>query len=199
MLDLISELQQALADLREEVATERASRERMFRKGKVSDVDPKKQLYRQEIGQDKDGKPVKSAWIPYGQIAGARKEHSPPSVGQQMVMFSPDGDFEQAFGIPLTWSKDNASPSDKGDEDVATRGASKDTTRADQRLLEVGKSSISIKDGTIVLKSGDTTLTIDGEGHHFKGPKIDHDDHVIDKTHKHKDTEPGGGLSGPPQ
>lgn len=158
----IGELQERLAETRSELAKERALRERMFRKGKVTDVDPDKQRYRQEIGIDENGKPIKGAWIPYGQTAGALKVHSPPSVGQQMIQIAPDGDFDQAFGLPLTFSKDNESPSKKGDEDVATRGQAKDTTRGDQRRIEVGGSSIDAKDGSITIKSAKIDLNPDG-------------------------------------
>lgn len=161
IVDAIRELQEALADARAEIAALRAAHERVFRKGKVTDVDPEKQIYRQEIGQDEDGKPVKGPWVPYGQVAGALKHHSPPSVGQQMMQVAPDGDFEQAFGLPYTFSNDNPSPSKRGDEDVVERGAAKDVTRGDSRTISVGGASISVVDGKIVLKAG--TIVLDGD------------------------------------
>ena len=194
----ISELQETIAETRADLARERAARERMFRKGKVTDVDAAKQRYRQEVGLDESGNPVKSAWIPYGQVAGALKIHSPPSVGQQMVQISPDGDFDQAFGFPLTFSDDNKSPSDKSDEDVATRGKTKDTTRADSRQIETGSASIKVEDGKLTLTVGGASLTIDGDGHHFSGGIVEHDNKKIDATHKHKDVMPGGALTGEP-
>ena len=97
-----------------------------MRFGKITDVDAKKQQYRQEVGVDGDGKAVKSPWIPYGQHAGLFKSHNPPSVGQQMIMLSPDGDFNQAMGLPMTWSDNNKSPGDKPDEHVTTFETKKD-------------------------------------------------------------------------
>ena len=155
LAEIIRELQESLTEAHAHIANMRAQHERMFRKGKVTDVDPKKQLYRQEIGQDDDGKPVKSAWIPYSQIAGARKSHSPPSVGQQMMQIAPDGDFAQAVGMPFTWSNDQKSPSDKGDEDVDERGKSKDTTRADSRQIEVDGSVMKIEKGKMTATTDD--------------------------------------------
>jgi phage baseplate assembly protein V len=65
---------------------------------------------------------TKSPWVPYGQIAGKYKQHRPPTVGQQLWMMSPDGEFRQAMVLPMTWSDDNKSPSEKGDEHVTTFG-----------------------------------------------------------------------------
>lgn len=50
----------------------------------------------------------------------------------------------------------------------------------------------------IVIQVGSNKLTIDSDGFHYSGPKIDHDGHRIDKQHKH--VEAGGvGLSGVPE
>lgn len=144
----------AITELREENADLRARVERMFRPGKATDVDAKRGMYRQEIGTDDEtGEPIKSAWIPVSQTAGGRKSHSLPSGGQGMMMISPDGDFSQAFGIPHHWSDDNPSPSQDGDEDVDVRGSAKDTTRSDSRKIEVGGSSVEIREGSITLKA----------------------------------------------
>jgi phage baseplate assembly protein V len=128
MRDVFEDIYRHISELRQEVAQANmrsADAERrldnMFRPGKVTDVDAKKQLYRQEIAEQ-DGKPVKSAWIPYGQVAGDYKSHSPPTVGQQMWTISPNGDARQAIGIPMTWSDEQKSPSDKPDEHVHTFG-----------------------------------------------------------------------------
>lgn len=178
--DVIRELQHAVRDLRDELTNERAARERMFRPGKVAEVDAAKQLYRQEIGVDKDGNPVKGPWVPYSQVAGARSTHSPPSVGQQMMMVSPDGDFSQAFGVPLTWSKQNASPSTDPNTDVDQRGAVKDVNDGKSRVISVGG----------------VTLKISAAGVEVNGGALKHDGHDIGKTHKHQGVQPGGGQSG---
>lgn len=180
--DVIRELQHAVRALRDELTNERAARERMFRPGKVAEVDAAKQLYRQEIGVDKDGNPVKGPWVPYSQIAGGRKAHSPPSVGQQMMLISPDGDFSQAFGMPFTWSKENASPSTDPNADVDQRGEVKDTNDGKSRVISVGG----------------VTLKISAAGVAVTGGKVTHDGHDIGVTHKHKGVEPGGGMTQEP-
>lgn len=178
--DAIRELQHAVRDLRDELTNERAARERMFRPGKVAEVDAAKQLYRQEIGVDKDGNPVKGPWVPYSQIAGGRKTHSPPSVGQQMMLISPDGDFSQGFGVPFTWSKEQASPSTDPNTDVDQRGDVKD--------VNDGKSR--------VISAGGVTLKISAAGVEITGGALKHDGRNIGKTHKHVNVQPGGGQSG---
>ena len=97
--------------------------------GPVCDVDAKKQLCRIVVGLDADGKEVKSPWLPYNQIAGTRKVHSPPSKGQTMTMFSPSGDHDQAVAVPYTFSEKNPSPSEDPDADVEVRGRTRKTQK----------------------------------------------------------------------
>ncbi|PPQ37079.1 Phage P2 baseplate assembly protein gpV [Rhodoblastus acidophilus] len=172
------EVHEALSAALDRIAELEKRVERMFRVGKVTDVDPAKQLYRQEIGLDPDGQPVKSPWIRYSQIAGARKSHSPPSKGQQMLMISPDGEFRTALGVPHGWSDENPAPSDK-DEDVEVRG--------DVKITNDGK-----------------TYTINGAVHIngdliVAGGKLTHEGHDVGATHKHSGVEPGGGTTGTPE
>lgn len=125
----------------------------MVRHGKVTDVDPKKQRARIEIGE-RDGQPLKSAWLPYAQIAGAYKSHRPPTVGQQMSMFAPNGEVRQGVLMPMTWSDQNQSPSEKGDEHVTTYGDLKIVEKAQQLLQAIGDAvSIDMTSGAMTLKS----------------------------------------------
>lgn len=180
MSDLISafeEIHRALAEARAEIAKMRAAQDRMFRVGKVTDVDAEKHLYRQEIGVDDQGNPVKGPWRPYSQQAGARKSHSPPSVGQQFMMISPGGDFERGLGVPHGWSNDNPSPSTKGDEDVDQRGSTKDTTRGDSRTIDAETLNLN---GTVKITG---ELIVNG---------------IVFSTHKHKDVLIGPNNTGLP-
>jgi phage baseplate assembly protein gpV len=151
--DPLLEIHDALGDLYARHADLEARLERMFRKGKVTDVDAVNGLYRQEIGLDDNGQTVKSPWLPYSQIAGARKSHSPPSVGEQYLLINPDGspDFTQGLGVPHGWYSANPSPSTNPGADVTTRGTTTDTTTASSRTIQVGGSSIVIEDGLITL------------------------------------------------
>ncbi len=173
MFDLAS-LERAFREAHEHIAALVAGHadleariERLFRKGKVTDVDPKGGLYRQEIGLDDDGNPVLSPWLPYSQVAGGRKVHSPPSVGEQYLLVNPDGsaDFTQGLGVPHGWSDANPSPSAAGDADVATRGSTKDTTKAGSRVIAADENAaLNIqKDGWLMLtvKSADRFVIFD--------------------------------------
>jgi phage baseplate assembly protein gpV len=155
-----------------------------FRHGTVEQVDPAKHLVRIRLGEpgQDGGDPFIGPWVPYAQIAGALKVHSPPSAGQQMTMLNPTGDFRQAVAIPLTWSDQNASPSQNGDEHVIKFGDITIVLKADSVKFTIGEHVVNMtKDGTL-----------------FEKGKITHDNVHIDKTHVHKDVEPGPGLTGPP-
>lgn len=125
----IRELQLGLVDAQKEIEWLRSARDNSVIDGRVTDRDPKKHRIRIEIGLDDEGESVKSPWIPYSQIAGARKVHSVPSIGQQMRIICPNGDPCQALAVPLTWWNDNPSPSEDGDEDIDLRGKTRRTQR----------------------------------------------------------------------
>jgi phage baseplate assembly protein V len=185
-------------DLSDELDFLKARLERVHRHGTVTDVDGTKHLIRMQIGGTASA-PMKSPWIPYLQHAGARKSHSMPSVGQQMHMFSPDGDFDQAFAAPLIWSDADPSPSTDPNVDVTTRGTTTDTTTSSSRTIKVGGASIAVVDGSITLTVGGVTWKLSGDGEATQGGHVTHDAHDIGKTHLHTDVTPGPLLTGPPQ
>lgn len=135
------------------------------RHGTVHEVDPKKQRVRMRLGGT-DDEPFLSPWIPYNQTAGALKFHSPPSKGQQMTFRAPDGDFRQGYAIPLTWSDENKSPSEKGDEHVATFGEFKAEVRGKELTIEVPR---------IFLKCGGSTFELTGDGLKMAAPDYQFD------------------------
>lgn len=126
----------------------------MIRHGSVTEVDPKKHLARVSFGEDENGKPVPGPWVPYAQIAGAMKVHTPPSVGQNMTMFSPSGDMRQAVALPMTWSDQNGSPSEKGDEHVATFGDFKAEIRGNELVITVPRIFFKCEGTTFELTGG---------------------------------------------
>lgn len=174
MADLYAILDRILDDMAQIVARiseiERRN-DHTMRPGKVTDVDPKKQLARIEIGE-RDGTPLKSAWVPYAQLAGGYKSHRPPTVGQQMMMFAPNGEGRQALLLPMTWSNDNPAPSDKGDEHVTTYGDMKIVEKADSLSIAMGTNvsiiwngdKLTLKSPQIVLECGDIRLGGAGAG-----------------------------------
>jgi len=135
-IDILLEFDFDLADIKRRL-------ENSERHGVVHAVDVDKKKCRLRIGGT-DEEPFLTPWVPYSQVAGDLKIHSPPSVGQQMTFRCPDGDFRQGCVIPYTWSNQNPSPSDRTDEHVTTFGQSKQTIREGQLKQEVGSSQVRV-------------------------------------------------------
>jgi phage baseplate assembly protein V len=138
---------------------------RVHRQGTVAEVDPAKQVVRISMGTEDDGKPFVGPWVPYAQFAGALKVHTPPSVGQTVHMLCPSGDFEQACAVPLTWSDQNVSPSQKGDENIITYGNVKIELRNGQLKATVGNTVVDITNGSV-------TIGVDGKGFTLTGDSL---------------------------
>ena len=169
---LVGRLIEDNARLKAHIARVEGAMNNMFRPGKVTDVDTKKQRARIEVA-NQDGKITKSAWIPYGQIAGDYKQHRPPTKGQQLMMMSPDGEFRQAMLMPLTWSDDIKSPSEKEDEHVSTYNDKyRLVEKADLRAFTLDKTKqVFTKDkittsinGGNTPKDGNGSKADDGDG-----------------------------------
>lgn len=143
----------AIARLVTRVAELERRNSNAFRHGTVVEVDPKKQLVRLQIGGTEQ-EPFKSPWVPYGQIAGALKVHTPPSIGQTMTMINPGGDFRQGVALPMTWSDNNKSPSEKGDEHVVTFGDFRAELRGNELTIKVPRLFIECDGSTFELTGG---------------------------------------------
>lgn len=176
-----------------ELASKVADLERRFsgmmRHGTVKEVDTAKQTVRIKLGVNPDMSDFLSPWIPYGQTAGAMKFHNPPSVGQQMTMMSPSGDWMQAVAVPMHWSDDFTSPSDETDEHLMTFGSATVHLKGNSLLIKVGDSEILIEGAKITLTTDLVQVT---------GDELKHNAKNVGDDHKHQDVEPGGGLTGVP-
>lgn len=132
------------------------------RPGTVEEVVPGQSVRVRMSEADGDQPPLVGAAIPYAQIAGAAKVHTPPSVGQQMMVISPSGDPRQAIAIPYWWSNANATPSTAGDEEVYTRGSTKITLRGDSVEALVAGAVIKIEASKITVEIGGEGFVIEG-------------------------------------
>jgi phage baseplate assembly protein gpV len=142
--------------------------DKQVRHGKVTDVDTTKWLARIEVA-NKDGTSTKSDWVPYAQQAGpdgqgsgqgAYKFHQPPTVGQQMTLFSPNGDFRQAIILPFTWYNKATSPS-TGADPVLTYGNLKITYLKGEYKIAIGDAvSIDVTADTATITA--TTIVLAG-------------------------------------
>lgn len=152
------------------------------RHGVVHEVDPGAGTVRLRLGEGTDGEPFLSPPIPYAQTMGALKAHVPPSVGQQMTMMAPGGDWQQAVAMGLSASDANQSPSGAGDQNVITFGG----------------ATITLKGDALVIAVGGVSLTVSGGGLAVTGGQITHNGVNIGDDHEHRGVVPGGGRSGPP-
>lgn len=137
--------------------------ERRFRSqtrvGRVVHVDAAAGLARVQIN---DGDhPFVTGWIPWEEpAAGANKTHNPPSVGQQVRIFSEAGDLADASIQGSLNSAENGRPSAAGDEFV---------------MAAVGDARISITGGgsEITLTVGGSTVRIDSASISLSASRID--------------------------
>jgi phage baseplate assembly protein V len=179
-------LHEQLTALMRDVADLKRRADTTVRHGKVAKVDAEKHRVKLTIGGT-EKEPQESPWVPYGQIAGALKVHTPPSVGQQMTLFAPTGDFRQAVALPLTWSDENKSPSDKPDEHVLTFENVKIVVKKDSVKLSVGDASIEVtKDSILAVakemfssKVGDAEIEQKGDATNIVAAKL----HTVGKTY----------------
>lgn len=168
---ILVRLQRRIADLERRV-------ENGVRHGTVEEVDTsdtKAPRVRLRIGGTEE-RPQLSPWLPYSQFAGAFKMHTPPVKGQTLTVLSPGGDFRQGFAIPLSFSEENPSPSDKPDQHVMAFGNVTITITADGLSFVVGGSRIDVTEAGVV---------IDGETISTTGTRLEHNGRNVGATHRH--------------
>jgi len=168
-----------------------------MRSGKVAEVDPKEQWVRLDFGEATGGGKFLSPKIPYAQVAGALKLHSPPSVGQQMSMMAPGGDWQQAVAVPFTWSNDNTSPNDQGDQHQMTFGSADILLKSDSLKMTIGSSVLFMEEEKVTLTVGGNTWTFDANGLEQEGGHTIVNSKHIDEHHTHNDVMPGPSITGP--
>jgi len=161
------ELAARVADLERRIAG-------VMRHGTVAEVDPAKQRVRIDMGpaHGGDGRFL-SPWLPYSQFSGALRLHTPPTVGQQLTVMSPTGDFQQAVAVPLTHHSANPSPSSAGDENVMTYGNVRMTLKDDLVMVDVGGSLFRMTAAEIALMTNGSAIVLDASGVKINGARID--------------------------
>jgi len=154
----VEELIHHLARVHARAADGDGRHERNHRPGPITDVDTTRTppMARIQVGVDEDGNVVKSPWVPYAQIAGARKVYTPPSVGEQGMFHSPDGDFEQGYIIPLTFSNKVKAPSQDPHTDIDQRGASIRIQKDGDVQQQVNKASWRVTQDNVHHRVGDS-------------------------------------------
>jgi phage baseplate assembly protein gpV len=175
-------LDHLLADTLRRVAEIERRLDSTIKQGRVVDVDAAKGTVRLRLNEDSAAEAFLSPPIPYAQIAGALKVHTPPSVGQQMTIISGAGDFRQGLAVPMTWSDQNQSPSEKGDEHVLTFGSVR---------------MVLVDDG-LKISVGGVSVEITGSGVAVTGGRVEHDGKNIGSSHVHSGIVVGPANTGVP-
>ena len=138
-------LDQILLAMEERLAEMERRMAGFMRHGRVTDVDPKKQLARLRLNPDDEKDEHKTAWVPYAQLAGSLKFHDPPAVGQNMTVLSMGGGGSDggamSIAFSFTWNDKFKSPGDKHDPHVLTYGAVKVTYQSGQQGQDSEQSS----------------------------------------------------------
>ena len=153
---------------------------------------------RAKIGVGTDGTDMLSPWVPWQQQAGAVKIMTSPSVGQQVRLNAPYGEFRQASAEPFTWSNANAPPSADIDDNVMAVGNTRIEFRNGRLLLQVGGASVLIEAGKITTTVGGVKQEITGSGIEATGGTLKHDGKNVGSSHIHGGVMPGGANTNVP-
>jgi phage baseplate assembly protein gpV len=176
MADRIRQLERYVAELVRRVEESERRLTNVVRPGRVTEVDAQKGLVKLSYAKDENDADVVSPWIRWQERAGGIKTWTPPSVGEQVLMFSPSGDISgHSWALPGGYSQANPQPHDKGGEHRMTIGGTS--------ILMTG-DKITISAASIVLQ-GDVHLGGEGgELVHRKGDKDSAGDVAVDAATK---------------
>jgi phage baseplate assembly protein V len=165
--------------------------ETLLRLGTIADIDHDQARVRVATGG------LTTDWLPWHTgRAGATRQWSPPTVGEQVMVLSPSG--EMGAGIVLTGLYSDANGAPSGSPDVVTTvypdGATVTYDHAQGVLSATG-----IKTAHLAAQSA---MTIDCPYVHITGT-LTVDTDVIGggvslKSHRHGQTQPGSGQTGTP-
>lgn len=168
-----------------------ADPQQILRVGRILSVDRASATCVVAIG-DPDVEEVETTDIQWGVIrAGETIVWSPPSDGEQVLLFCPDGDIAQAVPLAALYCDTYPAPGDGMREfvrfaDGAEVGYDPEAHHFDITLPGGATTRIESDGGVTIV--GDLTVIGDVTA-----------DGVSLKQHRHEGTSPGGGLSGIPQ
>lgn len=149
----------------------------MMREASVLEVDPAKGT------AVVDAHGIITKGIPWLQQAGDIVDWDPPSVGQRMVMFSPNGDIGRGFLLPGGYTESVGQPYSEGAMFGRTIGGTKITGYGDSYNIETATFTIK---GNVVI-DGNVTIS---------GSSLTHNGSNVGSTHTHPESI--GSVTGPP-
>ena len=141
---------------------------------------------------------VTTAWLPWATgRAGAVKDWSPPSVGEQVCILSPSGELGAGFVIAGGINSDaHASPDSRANVyrlDMPSGGAYEVNVGGAKILADNGKVQLIVGGGTFQISGGKVTFNGDIEvtGDVKAGS-------ISLRTHVHAGVQPGGSTTAVP-
>jgi len=138
--DIIADLYRRLAD--HERRTQNAKRT-----GTVHEIDEEKGLYRIKLGEDTDGDPFLTPWLPNQEIAmGGFKVAMGLTVGEQVDVHSETGDLTDAMIVASIQSDENPRPKVKPGQAIMTAG-DKTKVQIDGSVVKITAPRIDINPG----------------------------------------------------
>ena len=144
LVDLLIDARRRIAQLEKEIARNKI--------GTISHVDPAKG-YRVKLGEDDQGNPKLSPWLPHPEHGGVAKGWFPLSIDQPVMVVSPPGDARKAVLMRAGYAGGNEPPTQAMDEYAFEVGTAKVLMKADRIVVSVGRSSITLMDKDIVYKA----------------------------------------------
>lgn len=183
-----------------------------LRIGTVIEVDLEHALCRVRMGEE-DGEgadALESHWMPWATArAGTTRVWSPPSVGEQVIVFSPDGDLASGFILGALFCDAHAEPGNTLREliifdDGAVIAYDQQAHHLEAILPGGGQATITAPGGTTIngplTVNGLTTVNADVQVNGTATASTD----VVGggkslKGHKHTGVQAGGAVSGAPQ
>lgn len=176
----------------------------LVRYGTIASVDPQTSRIVVKVGNLETG-PIR--WI--ASAAGATSHFSAPSVGEQVVLLSPEGDTAAAIAIRGVYSDANPAPGDRAGltvlkaDDGSTFSYDSEAKKLLVQLVAGAKAEIFATGGISI--TGDVSITgklsVDGDAA-IRG-KVDAEGDVVGagvslQSHKHGLVKAGTDKSGPP-
>lgn len=168
----ISQLEGSVVDLQRRLNN-------VMREARVIEVDASTGT---AVVEAQGGKTKKVPWL---QRAGTIRDWDPPTPGERVVLLSPNGDPGRGMILSGGYSAEFGQPHDQPGEAFRTVGEGSDLFAGDRRVIE---HQLIILRGTIRLEGPVDVV----------GPKLHHNGVNVGDDHRHRDVEPGPGLSGTP-
>ncbi|MEN5275762.1 hypothetical protein ABE527_02315 [Brucella sp. TWI432] len=185
MATIFDKLVERLETIESVVRRNAVRQNNIFREGVVKEVDFEKGTAIVEAHG------VESPPTSWSEQAGDINEWTPLSVGQRVMLVSPDGELSKSFVIRGGFTDSTPQPHNKGAEKRTSIGDAVITQSAQGFVLEVGPSKLSFTAEGLLVEVGGVSYLISAAGSTQTGGKQEHDGKNVGNDHIHGGVEPG--------